>query len=275
MGRWHGQIDGKQATSVVVPGAASLGLGRPIRWRGTGGSTGSGGSGSVPYQGQGTLTDDYDYSYVTRNGQEYVVQNNVWGGSGSQTVEYYGNTFQVTQVAGGGDTSGSPPSFPSAFIGSNNGRTTNASNLPIMVSSIGSIPTSWTWVSNGASGEWNAAHDVWFSSSSGGENDHAMLMVWLSDPPNAQPAVSLVGSAVIEGVTYAVWYGMNGSISVVSYVRNQTATSVSFDLNNFIQDAVGLGHVSGGAYLTSIFAGFEIWTGGQGLETVDFVANVN
>jgi len=52
---------------------------------------------------------------------------------------------------------------------------------------------------------------------------------------------------------------------------------MSFDLNLFIRDAV-TNHpetITDGMYLTNIFTGFEIWSGGVGLETTSFCAAVN
>jgi hypothetical protein len=239
------------------------------------GGANAGGSGNVSYEGQGTFTEDYDYAFVTRNGQEYVVQNYVWWGGRSQTLEYEGTSFVITQAAGTDSTDGSPVAYPSVFIGSNNSRTTAASGLPIQVGSISSIPTGWTWASNGASGDWAAAYELWFSSVSDGENDHALLLVSLSQPPSSAALGSEVGSATIDSVSYAVWSGTSNNIPTITYVRSEPATSVSFDLGPIVQDAAGDGLLSSTAYLTNIFAGFQIWSGGQGLETVDVYVSVD
>jgi hypothetical protein len=52
-------------------------------------------------------------------------------------------------------------------------------------------------------------------------------------------------------------------------------SSLSFDLNLFIKDAVGRGYVQNTWGLTNVFSGFEIWSGGVGLETTDFAVMVN
>ena len=231
------------------------------------GGGGTGGTGGLA--GQGVLSEPYASSHVQRDGRDYVVQNNVWGADGAQVVNYFGTTFEVVSVEGQGNTSGAPLSYPSVFIGSNNDRTTDGSNLPIQVSAIQSVETSWTWSDAGVSGEYNAAYDVWFSTSPSGENDAIMLMVWLYDPPAANPAGSQSGTATIGGVNYTIWQ----SGSVISYTRDKT-NSMTFDLNTFIQDAVSRGAVQTSWYLTNVFAGFEIWSGGAGLQTTDFYAIV-
>jgi len=49
------------------------------------------------------------------------------------------------------------------FIGANNTRSTASSGLPKAVSALGTVQNSGTWAENGASGAYNAAYDVWFS----------------------------------------------------------------------------------------------------------------
>ncbi len=42
----------------------------------------------------------------------------------------------------------------------------------------------------------------------------------------------------------------------------------------FIKDAVTRGYVQNSWSLTNVFSGFEIWSGGVGLQTTDFAATV-
>ena len=100
-------------------------------------------------------------------------------------------------------------------------------------------------------------------------------MVWLYDPPNAQPIGGVQTSGVsIASATWNVWYGTNGGRPCVSYVAPSPMTSFTFDLNLFIRDAVTRGYVQNAWYLTNVFAGFEIWSGGVGLAVTDFYVNV-
>ena len=228
------------------------------------GGGGTGGTGGLV--GQGVLTEQYASSHVQRDGRDYIIQNNVWGDpNGEQTIDYLGTTFEISSISGQGNANGAPMSYPSVFIGSNNDRSTEGSNLPIQVSAIQSVETSWSWSDAGVSGAYNAAYDVWFSPSSGGENDGIMLMVWLWDPSEAQPAGTEVGNVNIANANFTIWQNQ----AVISYVRDKT-NSMTFDLNDFIQDAVGRGAIQPSWYLTNVFAGFEIWSGGQGLATTDF-----
>jgi hypothetical protein len=62
---------------------------------------------------------------------------------------------------------------------------------------------------------------------------------------------------------------------VISYVvPNGAIPDYSFDLNLFIRDAVQRGLLNQTMYLTDVFAGFEIWSGGSGLRVNEFTINV-
>jgi len=103
----------------------------------------------------------------------------------------------------------------------------------------------------------------------------------VNDPPSAQPigGMPMYQALTIPGVsgTWDVWIGPNGSRPCISYVRTETALSLSFDLNAFIRDAVENrpDTIQSAWYLTNIFTGFEIWSGGQGLESTAFCAVAN
>lgn len=255
-----------------------------------GGSTpGTGGANSGSCTGKtGTISEQYGYEMVEnpRDCHQYVLQNNVWGG-GSQTITYDTKsalTFKVTAHQGG--TSTTPGAYPSFFIGSNNERATTGSNLPIAVSAIQSVQTNWAWAANGAQGMYNATYDVWFSNNAKGDPaapSGAYLMVWFARAGGANPiaasygangAPSASGTATIAGQTWDVYRGMNG-VPCISYVARSTLSSLSFDLKAFISDAVTNGSrygasVTNSMYLTNVFAGFEIWNNGAGLQTTDF-----
>ena len=227
------------------------------------GSTGTTNSCSS-LSGQGTLVGGFDSQHVKCNDQDYIVQNNVWGSSASQTLTYGpGTTFKVTAQNGTGDTSGAPASYPSIFIGSNANRSTTGSGLPKAVSALGTVQTSWTWADSGASGTYNATYDVWFSTSSAGDPatatipSAAYLMVWLYKPTGAQPNGSMTSSATIAGNDWNLWVGTSNGKPCYSYVALNKLSSVSFDLNLFIKDAVTRGYLKNEWGLTNVFSGFE------------------
>jgi Glycosyl hydrolase family 12 len=236
--------------------------------------------------GTGTLTGQFDARAVTGGGHNYYVQNNVWGdASSNQSVTFTGVSFVVNQQSASDPTNGHPVSFPSSFIGSNGGHATTGSNLPKAVSSLTTVPTAWSNNAGSVSGTYNAAYDVWFSSGSGGDNganspSGGYLMVWFYKPSSGgQPIGSVQASGVsISGSTWDIWYGgtQNG-VPVISYVKTASTTSLSFDLNVFIKDAVANrpNTIKSGMALTNVFAGFEIWNGGAGLKTNNYCTIVN
>ncbi|MBN2801482.1 MAG: hypothetical protein JXR91_00155, partial [Deltaproteobacteria bacterium] len=87
------------------------------------------------------------------------------------------------------------------------------------------------------------------------------------------------GDVVASNVTVG---GVDGTWDVwtdgecISYVITSPVKSLTFDLNDFIEDAVTThkGTIDNTMYLTNVYAGFEIWSGGAGLKSTDFYAVV-
>jgi len=229
---------------------------------------------------------------------DYIVFNNNWGQptSTTQVVDFVGNSFTVTSSTAAGSGQGVPGSFPCFYIGANGdlaGGTYNTwakSGLPKQISAIGTAKTSFTW-SGSSGGDFNAAYDVWFAKSqptAGSYNDaiSGFLMVWLYKPGSRSPIGSVKRQATIAGQSWDVWVGPRGNTStgtdaatrpVVSYVAKTTLNTLSFDLKDFMNDAVtnGSSDMSAGGtsqafatswYLTDVFAGFEMWTATTGLK---------
>jgi cellulose 1,4-beta-cellobiosidase len=105
-------------------------------------------------------------------------------------------------------------------------------------------------------------------------------MVWLFKPTDRQPRGSIIASGRdFSGLSgsWTVWMdSSNSPRPCVSYVSDTKLASLEFDLNDFIQDAVKNSYVGFNAnqYLNIIFAGFEVWGGGDGLKINKFCANV-
>ncbi len=225
---------------------------------------------------------DFERAKVVADGEEYIIQNNNWGNPDSTNLilEYKNNSFKVVEGRGeGGNGQGVPSSFPSIYIGANgftqNGvlATSGTDNLPKQVSQINSIQTTFEW--SGTTDSFNATYDVWFANSPPAteykDGIDGFLMVWLHDPADAQPIGGQTRSANIAGTSWQVWTGERGpgpdgynDAPVVSYVANQSMNALTFDLKDFIDDAVQNNNLSGSMYLTDVFAGFEIWRGGAG-----------
>jgi hypothetical protein len=258
----------------------------PVTGGGSGGSSGT--ASCAQPSGSGTLTDRFGDAHVGCP-KDYIVQNNAWGSSAGQTLQYGPGTKMKVTAQNGTGSNGAPASYPSIFTGAYNNRSTTGSGLPRAVSQITAtgVNTSWTWSDAGVSGSYNAAYDVWFSTGSSGDPaasapSGGYLMVWYYDPSDNQPIGMTIpnGSVTINGKQFNVWYGTNMGKPVVSYVAQQKMTSWSFPLGAFIQDAATR-NCSGTTkcinpswYLTAVFAGFEIWSGGANLQTTDFGVTV-
>jgi hypothetical protein len=244
--------------------------------------------GSVSGALSGTITNLTGWQYVNSN-QSYIVQNNAWNPTSgmAHALSYLGRSFEITQQTGSRQTTDAPVSYPSLFIGSNNQRATQNSNLPKRIGDIRSVATGLSW-SGSPGGEYNVAYDVWFSSSASGDqgpSTRSFLMVWFHKTGGPKPESDTTpygpfGVARIAGQDWDVWYGRNvEGRPVISYVARSSVPSLEFDLNHFILHAKGSqgrpAEFTNDLYLTNIFAGFEIWSGGQGLKTTNFCAVVN
>jgi hypothetical protein len=281
---------GKQSGGAAATGGSG---GASAGAAGNGGSAGAlGGCTPGPLDKSGELLGRYGTLKAMAGGKEYFMQVNEWNSTGAQTMAYGGDFFfKMTKQEGSAPTNGGPTGFPSVFIGANSRHSTAGSNLPKQVSALTTVPTTWNWKDNGTLADtnaniYNATYDVWFSTNPAGEPNASgpsggYLMVWLYDPPAAEPIGGEVKypGVTIPGVpgTWDVWVGPNGTRPCISYVRTETTLGMSFDLNAFIKDAVTNrpDTIQSNWYLTNVFIGFEIWKGGVGLETTNFCAIVN
>lgn len=276
---------------------------------GTGGKTGSGGAtsnGGAPGTGGSSTTASVDctdtstYSNAVsgqygataitvdnNSSKSYYMQANWWGSPfDSQTEDVEGIGFKIANPNNTVRTSNEsdPLGFPSIFIGTYGTKRTTGSNLPKAVSALTSVPTIFsTNVDTLGTTDYNVTYDVWFTASnavvtgSSPGTGGAYLMVWLFKPSNKQPRGTLRGNGnVVTGVKggWDVWYDSTNP-PCVSYVSSNKIASLEFDLNAFIQDAIQNNYgVTNSQYLSIIFAGSEIWAGGDGLQIKQFCANV-
>jgi hypothetical protein len=232
--------------------------------------------------------------------KKYIINNNNWGQptSTTQVLNYTGSSFTINSCSGSGGGA-NVVSFPSIYIGANgqiaNGTydTWSDSGLPKQISAMTSGTTSFTWSGGKSGGNYNAAYDIWFAKSSGtvsGSYNDAIsgfIMIWLYKPSSSQPIGSSGSTrpATIGGQAFHVWRGGRNATAtgtdgtgrpVISYVADSTVQNFSGNLKAFFDDAVAnaADDMSKGTpaitqafannwYLTDVFAGFEIWNGGD------------
>jgi hypothetical protein len=232
---------------------------------------------------------DFDRAKISVGGEQYIIQNNNWGNPGGSDciLNYVNNSFTVSECTG--SNSGAPAAFPSIYQG-NNGNTANGvlstkstDKMPIQVSTIQSITSTFRYT---GSGNLNAAYDIWFANSPPTaeykDGINGFVMIWLYHPGSQVPIGTQGSTVTIGGQPWVKWVGPRGAgpagnnnSPVVSFVnpnRDDNSRNQSFVNKNileFIQAAQGDG-ISSSMYLTDIFAGFEIWSGGVGAKVDEF-----
>ncbi len=215
---------------------------------------------------------------VDVNSKAYEVQNNQWNSAatGQQciSVDNVSGAFTVTTANNVLATNGAPASYPSIYNGCHWGNCTNNSNLPIQVSNLASLNSSWNIAT--ASGDWDSAYDIWFNqtATTTGQPNGTELMVWINHSGPPQPFGSQVATTSVNGSSWNVWTGTESgggtSWHIISYVDTTPTTSVNFDLKNFATDAVARGSLQSSWYLIDVEAGFELWQNGAGQASNSF-----
>lgn len=109
----------------------------------------------------------------------------------------------------------------------------------------------------------DVAYDLFSSSTASGSQEYE-VMVWLAALGGAGP-ISATGSAIatttISGISWKLYYGLNGSTKVYSFVASSSATSFSGDLKLFLTYLVNNQKYPASQYLLSVQAGTEPFTG--------------
>ncbi len=214
------------------------------------------------------------YGSTTVQGR-YVAQNNLWGSTAPQCINVTDTGFQITQADGSSSTDGPPKSYPSVFLGCHYTNCSPGTNLPKQISSISSAPSdiSYTYVDNAV---YNASYDIWLDPEPQTDGvSQTEIMIWLNRVGPIQPIGSQTGTATVAGQSWEVWEGSNGSNDVISFVAPSAMSSFSFDVMDFVDQAISAGIAQESWYVTSIQAGFEPWEGGAGLGVNSFSASVN
>jgi hypothetical protein len=186
-------------------------------------------------------------------------------------------------------------SFPSVYRGMPyGGDGTAESGMPIAISDINNVSVGLAINALETGYQGNATFDVYFTngeSYTGGPPD-VYLMVWFDakglnpinspgegwtcagDPPTFIEACSAAGDATIEGKKFYRFVGPNGAAQVITYVPETRMNAWEFDLNGFIQDAVGAGVLNSNMYLQGVQGGFELADAGAGLTIQEFCVDI-
>ncbi|CAM5338226.1 Endoglucanase S [Streptomyces alboniger] len=227
---------------------------------------------TAPAQADTTICEQFGSTTVQGR---YVAQNNRWGTSETQCVSVSDTGFRITRADGSVPTSGAPKSYPSVFNGCHYTKCSPGTSLPARLSTISSAPTS---ISYGYVGDavYNASYDIWLDPTPRKDGvNRTEIMIWFHRTGAVQPVGSPVGTATVAGRTWQVWTGNNGGNDVLSFVAPTTITGWSFDVMDFVRQAVDRGMARNNWYLTSVQAGFEPWRNGTGLSVKSFSSSVH
>lgn len=231
-------------------------------------------------QPDGYTTTCAQYQNVTVG--SYVVETNYWNqvmcpGTQCMTVNDLTGAFAVTQ---GPDCGNTVATYPNVLYGSAFGTASPGSTLPMQVSALTRVTSSWVFTVGGVStDQYDVAYDIWFcpdnTCGASGFNGGTEVMIWL-DYQNTTGWEYDLGSVTLSGYDWEVWtFAQGGGGNAWTYlaylIHPPMVTSVT-DLNllSFFQDAKSRGYVQSSWYLYAIQAGDEIRTGGLPFTTNSF-----
>ncbi|OHE92471.1 glycosyl hydrolase family 12 [Colletotrichum orchidophilum] len=189
----------------------------------------------------------------------YTVYNNLWGmsaGTGSQCTTLTGLSGSNLQWSTTWSWSGGQynvKSYANAVV--------NISKKAL--STISSIPSTWTWSYSGTGIVANVAYDLFTSSTATGSAQYE-IMIWLGALGGAGP-ISATGSTIatptVAGRTWNLYKGVNGQMTVFSFVAPSDVQSFSGDLKAFTTYLVNSQGLPSSQILQSIGAGTEPFVG--------------
>ncbi|KAL4963837.1 putative endoglucanase [Aspergillus stella-maris] len=211
--------------------------------------------------------DDFCGQYDTTTAGDFILYNNLWG---------QGNADSGSQCTGLDSSSGNTISWHTSWSwtgGEYNVKSfANAAYqfTATQLSSLSSVPTTWDWSYSTTDIVANVAYDLFTTSTVGGDSEFE-IMIWLAALGGAGPISSTgssIASVTLGGVSWNLWYGLNGNMEVYSFVASSTTESFSADLVDFINYLVDNQGLSSSQYLTHVQAGTEPFTGTDASLTV-------
>lgn len=213
---------------------------------------------------------------------EMIVRNN-----GSQPMclgsSSYGDDFTVTRSSVRGRAIANFPNIYTGceYDGASSGQLcTRGHGTPLRVSSLGKDESSVSYhmPATGFSGD--SSYDIWFNKSGGapyGRNNGAEIMIWLGSRGFGSPAYTR--KVYLDGT----WWGYDewrasqtgGSWNYIRYWRlsgsnASSDSSANLNLLSFFRDAERAGKLSSSWFLTGTEYGFEVASGGKGLQIRNF-----
>jgi hypothetical protein len=233
-----------------------------------------------------TVNTCQDFANVTVG--SYVVQSDYWNKAlcpGTQCMEINKATAAFTVTQGPAACGDNVATYPNVLYGCSFGNCSPASMLPMPVSALSTVTSSWDFSVGGtAKDQYDVAYDVWFcpdqSCGSSGFPKGAELMIWL-DYKNTHGWQVDLGSVTLAGHTWEVWQatmgtGANSWTYLAYMIQSPMVTSVTdLDLNAFFRDAAARGYIQNSWYLYAIQAGNELRSGAIPYSSNSFSVSIN
>ena len=243
---------------------------------------GVGGSGSGPVAQQTICGLDHRVMQNSSGGVKVISRPNPFGPGARLCVRLSGSRpgfHIVTSVR----FTGLVQAYPFTGVGCAYALCSQGTDLPRRVRSLSPrTNTSWTWWGS-TNGFWNASFDIWFDTrnQTTTQDNGAELMIWLRTPPGYTP-----GHLVwVRGNWFWFTSWRTGhTVCHAGRCQRQTWNYIQFRflrtthgvrglrLLPFIQFAERRGLIRPSWWLTSVHAGYELWSGGRGLATTWFNA---
>jgi cellulose 1,4-beta-cellobiosidase len=212
-----------------------------------------------------------------RFGTRFQIRNSYWRGQRRQCIHNSGDrdNFTITQRPGF-DPAGRVVAFPHIFRGCAWKICSPNAGIPIKVSAIGHLVTTWHTREN-APGTWNAAYDIWFGKRrmTTGQPTGAELMIWLNHHGRCCALQHGAPKVWIDGRPFRLshWIARHNGLSwhyIQFRMIHKTWHVDHLRLRPFIRRCVRLGLIRPWWWMENVEAGFELWSGGQGLATTRF-----
>jgi len=173
------------------------------------------------------------------------------------------------------DPGGDVLAYPFTGTGCAYGLCSRGTDLPRRVGRLAHATSSWTWRGQPA-GYWNASYDLWFDRRDQitTQDDGAELMIWLRTMPgyDGGQTVWVRGAGWMRFMHWTACH--DGTCwHYIQFRYPSTVHSVrDLRLWPFITYAIHHHLIRWGWWLTSVHAGYELWSGGKGLATTWFTA---
>lgn len=216
------------------------------------------------------------YQHITTiggKGSRFVVRNDNFGGKDECLSNQNGWANFKVRISKAGARGVESLAYPDIFRGCSWGVCSPGSGMPVRVSRLKALNTSW-YTSLHASGRWAAAYDIWFDRTRklSGKNDGAELMLWINTRSFGDAS-----RAPVVRIDHTRWYVLHWVVrrgrtwNYIQFRRVRPANHVHrLALRPFIQLCKRYGWIGRSWWLTAVEAGFEIWRGGAGLATTRF-----